>query len=179
MCNCKCTPILSQKGEKGDQGESIVGPQGPAGADGTDGTNGGQIEGTIVVALGTASLTEGETGSKVVLNRAAGSIITLPDTPADGTNYTFMTKTDLSSNNYQINTGVAGLDTFIGYLYGKKGGTADEIFQTASATHIIMNGTTTGGDLGTNVKVSYSGTENKWYVSGWVQGSGALVTPFS
>ena len=169
--NCNCNDINYSRGEKGDTGAT--------GATGTTGATGGQIETTIPVTSGTITLTELQTGGKVILDRAAGSVITLPDTPDDGTNYTFMTKTDLTSNNYQIDAGVNGLDSFYGYVYAKKAGTADEIFQTASATHITMNGTTTGGDIGTNIKMSYDATNNRWFVSGSYQGSGVLATPFS
>nr|WP_298657531.1 hypothetical protein [uncultured Flavobacterium sp.] len=174
MCNCRncrCSSTTVQVGPVGDTGAT--------GAAGATGATGGQIEMTIPITSGTATLLETQTGGKVILDRAAGAIIGLPNTPADGTNYTFITKTDLSSNNYVINAGDAGLDSMFGYVYAKKAGTADEIFQTASATHITMNGTTTGGDVGTNLKLSYDATNNRWYVSGSIQGSGALGTPFS
>lgn len=173
MCNCSSclNNINFSQGEKGDPGAT--------GATGPTGDTGGQIETTIVANTGTLALTEAQSGSKVIFDRAAGVIVTLPDTPADGTNYTFMTKTDLSSNNYVINAGDDGLDSMFGYVYAKKSGTADEIFQTATATAITLNGTTTGGDVGTNIKTSYDATNNRWYVSGSTQGSGALGTPFS
>lgn len=181
MCSCEdcnCNITLSV-GEKGDTG--ATGATGAAGANGTNGATGGQVQDTIIANTGTVTLTEGQTGGKVILDRASGSIITLPDTPADGTNYEFITKTDLSSNNYQIDTGVSGLDTFSGFVFAKKAATADEIFSANGGlyTSITMNGTTSGGDLGTNIKVSYSETENKWYTSGYYYGSGVLVTPFS
>jgi hypothetical protein len=175
MClNCGCTSINFSQGEKGDQGEPGV-----AGTPGAPGATGGQTQATIIANTGTVALTELQTGGKVVLDRAAGSIITLPDAPADGTNYEFITKTDLTSNNYVINVGGAGLDSFNGYLFAKKAATTDEIFNTAGATAITMDGTTTGGDRGTEVKVSYSETENIWYVTGHFFGSGALTSPFS
>lgn len=175
MCdcgNCTCSnSVTYSRGEKGDSGAT--------GATGPSGATGGQIETTIVANTGTVALTEGQTGSKVIFDRASGSIVTLPNTPADGTNYIFETKTDLTSNNYVINTGGLGLDAFNGFVWAKKGGAADEIFNTATGTAITMNGTTTGGDRGTQIKTSYSSSENIWYVSGYTSGSGALITPFS
>lgn len=170
MCTCsKCLSEISYGiGEKGDAGAT-----GPAGA------TGGTTQETIIANTGTVALLEAQTGAKVVFDRASGVIATLPSTPADGTNFTFITKTDLSSNNYQIDAGTAGLDVMNGYLFAKKAATADEIFNTATATHITMNGTTTGGDRGTEVKVSYSSAENIWYVTGHFYGSGALTSPFS
>jgi len=173
-CNCNCGTIQVLQGEKGDTGAT-----GAAGANGTNGATGGQVQDTIIANTGTVALLEAQTGGKVVFDRASGVIATLPDTPADGTNYTFVTKTDLTSNNYQIDAGTAGLDVFNGYLFAKKAATADEIFNTSTATHITMDGTTTGGDRGTEVKVSYSETENIWYVTGHFYGSGALTSPFS
>jgi len=173
MCTCTtCSECFEVTvGPKGDQGEP--------GSTGAPGATGGAIQEIIPATSGTLNLTESQTGGKVVFDRAAGVIVTLPDTPANGTNFDFITKTDLSSNNYIINTGTAGLDTFNGFVWAKKGGAADEIFNTAGGTAITMNGTTSGGDRGTEISVAYISTENIWYVYGYTSGSGALITPFS
>jgi len=164
----------SSKGEKGDPGVA-----GAAGANGAPGATGGQTQATIIANTGTVALTELQTGSKVVLDRLAGSIITLPDTPADGTNYEFITKTELTSNDYVINVGGAGLDVFRGFVKFSVGGSFDTLYTATSSTSITMNGTTTGGYIGTDFKTSYSATENIWYVTGDVRASGAVATPFN
>lgn len=164
----------SSRGEKGDTGAT-----GATGATGTAGATGGTTQATIVANTGTVALLEAQTGSKVVLDRLSGSVITLPDTPADGTNYEFITKTDLTSNNYIINAGIGGFDVFNGAISVSVAGAAGVLYSTAVATIITLDGTATGGDIGTAIKVSYSETENIWYVSGTSRGSGATSTPFS
>lgn len=173
MCNCKCNCGATQVnvGPKGDTGAT--------GETGPQGEPGGQLEQVVKADAGTLTLTPEQTGALVVFDRASGSIVTLPNTPDDGTNYTFQTKTDLSSNNYVINAGTLGLDSFSGYVWAKKAGANDEIFATSAATAITFNGGTKGGDVGGSVHVVYSEDENKWYVSGYTNGAGALATPFS
>ncbi len=177
-CGCPaCGRTTVSVGPKGDPG--ATGETGPQGEPGEDGLPGGAIEGVILATLGELVLTEGQTGGRVIFDRATGVIATLPSTPEDGTNFDFQVKTDLSSNNYVINAGTAGLDSFNGFVYAKKAATVDEIFATTTGTAITLNGTTKGGDIGTIIHVVYSATENKWYVSGYTNGSGALITPFS
>jgi len=156
---------------------SSVGPKGDPGADGASGA----LKPVIVADAATLTLNgPTDSGSLILLDRAAGTIVTLPDTPANGTNYTFQVKTDVTSNNYQINTGVAGLDLLSGYVYNDKAGSLPAIVSPDPAhdTSITMNGSTTGGLVGTNFTLTFDGT-NLWNISGTVRGSGTMTTPFS
>ena len=158
-CSTCGSAIVIPVGEKGDSGSSIAG--------------------VITVATASYTLDPAQTGSLVVLDRAAGSDVTLPTDPATGTYYTFTVATDVTSNDYSVNLGSAG-ENFEGYLFGMKAATAPELFTpSALGTSILsMNGSTTGGLVGTQFSVVYTET-NVWTLSGNFYGTGALANPVS
>lgn len=161
MCSCsgtcaECATITTQKGEKGDPGASIAGVTTPSGP--------------------TYTLGSLETG--VMLNFAAptGLAVTLPTAPADGTYYEITVTKDVTSNSYDILTGSG--DTFSGSLFAMKSGDYPAFSKpTSTDNKISMNGSTTGGLVGTNFRLVYS--SRKWIVSGNTYGSGTLASSFS
>lgn len=161
-CNTCSNEIVIPTGEKGDQG--LPG-----------------ASSAVVVATATYAPTVDISGSSVTLNRAAGIVVTLPEDPAVGTFYDFNVMTSVTSNAYTLNT--SGDDVFLGSVYGNKASTAPELFSANAAlsdTVMSMNGTTTGGLIGTSFRVQYiDATNNIWFVTGLTYGSGSLATPFS
>lgn len=175
MCDCKCKgTIVSSTGPKGDQG--VAGPQGEKGDKGDTGSQG--TDPIINDGNSTLALSSDQTGSTVVLNRAAGSVVTLPSDATIGVNYDFVVGTSVTSNVYSIGTN-DGLSVLTGSVFVKKSAANDTIFSPSSSDDTInMNGTTTGGLIGTafNIKLI---SANNWFVSGYTTGSGTIATPFT
>lgn len=164
MSTCTtCGKVLTPKGEKGDTGH----------------TNSTTPITTVTTA--TVATTASDTGTTYILDRAAGTTVTLADSPPVGTTYTFDVKTVNSAGNYVIETG--GTDVLLGHVTTIDGAGAVELFEPNAAltdTTITFNGTTSGGDLGTRITVTYiDATNNIWWVEGQVVGTAPMVTPFS
>jgi hypothetical protein len=118
-------------------------------------------------------------GSTFLLSRAAGTTITLP-APVPGTNYSFVVITAVTSNSYKIitdagTTFMQGIDTIGFSTLG-----SIENFQGNGTSHISfnMNGTTTGGLIGTQVDCLCI-TSTLWQVNANNFGSGTLATSFA
>jgi len=171
MCvcqNCGCE-ITVQVGEKGDTGATgATGPAGPSGG----------LPDVLIGTTANITLSADDTGGILYPNRSEGIVYTLPDQPAAGTNYTIEPKATAGAGPYVINAGVAGLDVIDGFVYMKVAGAPEVQYLATNATQISMNGTTTGGIIGTSFKLVYDGVDT-WQVSGYMFGSGAIATPFS
>jgi len=175
MCTCsKClNDITFAQGEKGDTGAT-----GAPGTNGTNGTNGtGTLTPVVEMITATVALTAADTGKMIYFNRPAGIVVTLPDTPPDGTNFTFEVIQPLTVLPYTINT-TAG-DTIEGAVFMAKAGAVSTLFAAVPPiTQISMNGSTSGGLVGTSFKMVFDGVDT-WRTSGTIYGSGATITPFS
>lgn len=130
----------------------------------------------------TKSLTEGDSGSIIVLDRAAGITVTLPDDANPGTNYEFVVQTSVTSNGYTIKRN--STKTIIGSLIVDR--YVDVATQTYSrnffsngavASAVVLNGSTTGGLIGTRF-IATAITSGTWFIQGILVGSGAVTTPF-
>ena len=114
-------------------------------------------------------------GRIIEINDADGAV-TLPTITSDtiGAEYTFFIGTD--STDLDIKTD--GTDKFSGTL--AVAGTTTAAFASAVASNdvISMNGTTTGGDAGSNLKIVAIGLA-EYLVSGTLMGSGTVATPFA
>ena len=145
--------------------------------------NGGPVnEQALVTAIGnvaTYAPTAAQSGSSFLLNRAAGTVVTLP-APAAGLKYTFIVLTSVTSNNYKIITS-AGTVFLQGTILVTKAADGTNLATFGDgATHVAvtMNGTTTGGLLGTRLTFEcLSATE--WEVTGFDNGSSTIATPFA
>ena len=129
----------------------------------------------------TASLSEADSGSLVLMDRAAGIVFTLPAACKIGTNYTFIASASVTSNAYKVITG-AGTELLVGALASVDTDTSDAMagFSGNGSTHVAVsaNGTITGGLIGSLWKfVKISSTQ--WSVSGTNRGSGVVATPFA
>ncbi len=130
-----------------------------------------------VIACGAAkTLTASDSGALVLLDTAAGSIVTLP-TPIAGMVFDFAVSVSVTSNSHIIG-GAAG-EFLLGGLQMMIDTTAVSEGQFLDgATHLTLthNGSTTGGLIGTNYRfVGVSATQ--WSVTGLCAGSGTLATP--
>jgi hypothetical protein len=136
----------------------------------------------VISGLGaTRSLNENESGSTIVLDRAAGIVTTLPASANPGTWYEFAVATTVTSNSYKVITG-AGTELLIGEVLSIDTDTSNALagFTANGSTHIAitMNGTTTGGIKGTHFIVKKV-SSTQWVIKGSVQGSGTVATPFA
>jgi phage terminase large subunit-like protein len=115
-------------------------------------------------------------GQTINLSRAAGITVTLP--AATGTNavYTFVVSTSVTSNNNIIKV-ANSTDVMNGSA--AIGGTTAAVFGTLPASDTItMNGSTTGGLVGSYVQITDIAT-GVFLVRASLVGSGTPATPFS
>lgn len=137
-----------------------------------------------ITADATRTMTAEESGSLVLFNKADGIVITLPALSAAniGLWYEFQVNTSVTSNAYKWSTGTQGTDFFVGQVLTVDTDTAASPVAHAGngTTHdnISMSGTTTGGLIGTRVKVTAI-SATQWQVEGVSMASGAVATPFA
>ena len=138
----------------------------------------------VVETITTASktLTKDDCGKQFLLSKADGIMVTLPTSPADagsGWNVTFLVKTSVTSNLYQIVAGTL-TDLYAGGLIAISTSSNKNSHFAPDGTgdnSIEMNGTTKGGLLGTFLTIVSDGTS--WQVHGNLACSGTPATPFN
>ena len=126
------------------------------------------------ITAATATLTDFEAGGLVVVNRAAGCTITLPDATGSGYRYLITTIADQTGDLViqapdasNVMQGVAMTDM------------TGVVFATADTTDTItLNGTTSGGLKGARVELIDVAADT-WHVFVVSEASGTEVTPFS
>lgn len=130
----------------------------------------------INVTASTLTVSEKEHAGKVItLNLAAGQTITLPAASGSGNKFTFFIGTTVTSDTVIQVANAA--DTMAGSVIVD--GTTSTMFQTAATSDTMtLDGSTTGGVLGTQV-VLEDVAANVWMVNGMLNGSGTEATPFS
>jgi hypothetical protein len=128
------------------------------------------------ITSATATLGRNQSGSIIRFDRAAGIVITLP-TAREGLWYDFLVKTAVTSNTYQVVA--AGTTKVSGTLVAPLDDTVSKSFigDGSSDTKVSMNGTTTGGRLGTYFRAYCNGTT--WTINGMNVSSGSVATPFA
>jgi hypothetical protein len=115
-------------------------------------------------------------GQTINLSRAAGSVVTLPAATGSNATYRFVITTAVTSNSYIIKVANA-TDTFNGS--SSVGGTTGSVFSTLPASDTLtMNGSTTGGLVGSYVQVTDIAA-GEFLISAALVGSGTPATPFS
>lgn len=127
----------------------------------------------------TTVLTASQSGSMVLWDAAAGFTITLP-APTIGLQYSFAVATSVTSSNHKLITNTGTVFLYGGVAMGEATGstTLEALFNGSSHVSILMNGTTTGGLIGTAFNVTCT-SATEWLIEGIVAGSGTLATPAS
>lgn len=128
----------------------------------------------------TRTLVEEESGSIILLDKVDGIIATLP-APAIGLVYEFMVTVTVTSNNYKIITNAVTVFLTGSYLEIDTDTANALAGRTGNGTThiaITMNGTTTGGILGTRLKFTCI-SATLWLVEGTMNGSGTVATAFA
>lgn len=133
-------------------------------------------DGISTVTAATLTVTPDSNGQIINLSRAAGVTVTLPAATGSNAVYTFETATSVTSNNNVIQVANA-TDVMNGFA--SVGGTTASVFGTLPASDTItMNGTTTGGLIGSHVQVTDIAA-GYYLVQASLVGSGTPATPFS
>jgi hypothetical protein len=143
--------------------------------------NGANIQGVSVPIIdataATLGLTASQANSIILLDRAAGVTVTLPP-PAIGLNFSFAVKTAVTSNNHKVITD-AGTTLILGGVTMTEAADTNAglgaLFNGTTHVSILMNGTTTGGIIGTFFNLTCV-TATQWVIEGIVAGSGTLAT---
>jgi hypothetical protein len=131
------------------------------------------------------TLNELESGSVALFDATGGGIYTLPSDPTPGTYYDFKVYKTVASDSHKIITGLrgttlalicGGIDMINVNDYTEDGFQITEGSAANRFVSVTMNGTTTGGQVGTNIRVTAL-SKGTWFVTGIVFGSGAMATP--
>ena len=125
------------------------------------------------------SLTAAAHGERVMLlSKADGIVATLPAATGTGVKYTFLVKTTVTSNAYDIKVDSASA-TIDGTAYTlQDGGDTIVAFETAGTSDAVrMDGTTQGGIIGDKVEFIDVGT-NLWHVNVFNSATGTEASPF-
>ena len=138
---------------------------------------------TTISTDATYAITATESGTVFVLAKADGITFTLP-TAAIGLTYEFFVSTSCTSNNYGVDTD--GTDNFEGVMINidkDQAYTSTEALQaiciaSGTQTHIDLNGSTTGGLVGSRFSVTAINTD-RWLVEGMLHGDSNVTTCFS
>lgn len=138
---------------------------------------------TATASLGNINLTAATTlspglheGLIVCMNAAAGFTITLPAATGTGNYYDVLVTTSVTSSNHVVKTG--GSDVLVGTVGVSSTATSVSIGCQSTNSTITMNGTTTGGLIGSWLHFQDIGT-GQWYVDANIVGSGTAATPVS
>lgn len=140
-----------------------------------------QLGDTKIVAAGaTLSVVRATHRGKIItFDQASGSVITLPAATGSGDKYEFVVTTTVGSNSHILKVANAS-DTMAGVLTTATTTTGAGTHEAAGGTDdtITMNGTTTGGIIGTHI-TAQDVAANLWLINGHLVGSGSLATPLS
>jgi len=136
-----------------------------------------QTYGIVTVTSATVTITaDAYLGCRIVLNRAAGVVATLPAATGSGNRYEFILAADATGAH---TVQVVGNDTMMGVAYLGNDAAGASCFYTADTSDTIsLNGTTTGGYKGARIIVDDIAAD-VWAVLVYSEASGTEATPFS
>lgn len=126
----------------------------------------------------TATLTAAQSGALCLFDRAAGIVYTLP-APVVGLWFDFITTVSVTSNNATVITD-AGTTFVLGQAINAVAAGTNTIFYANGTSHVKLqsNGTTSGGLVGSQYRFTCI-SATVWNVSGIINGSGTIITPFA
>ena len=133
------------------------------------------------IGLVNYQLTPDQSGALIIAGDATGSLFTLPS-PVAGMQFEFIYTIAATSNEHKVITKIIASEFLIGSIISASETVAEgmDCFTANGSTHVSvsMNGTTTGGEVGT--RLVFTGlSSTQWAVKGVNQGSGGAVTdPF-
>ncbi|NBW11858.1 MAG: hypothetical protein EBR82_27880 [Caulobacteraceae bacterium] len=134
----------------------------------------------LLAAGATKTLTAADDGKVILLDTAAGSVVTLPASSGSGVRYRFVISTKATSNSHKVQVANAS-DIMQGVVLTLSDNSAAVLGYAAGSSDdtITLNRTTTGStQVGEYIDVIDIAT-NVWAVSGVTASTGAEGTPFS
>lgn len=123
------------------------------------------------------TLTDFDAGTMISLNAAAGLTVTLPAASGSGATYHISVGTTVSSNSYVVQA-ASSSDVINGTLAVSTDAAGVVIPAAASSDTITMNGSTTGGVVGSYIELT-DAKSGQWIVRGGLVSTGTEATPFS
>ena len=129
----------------------------------------------------TASLTITNSNQPILLNTAAGSVVTLPAATGSGARFPIIVSVSTTSNAHKI-LAASSSDYIIGNAYGYSGSTAKVFGSPAATNHSIQmpfTGTQPSGGIIGDQFDFVDIAANLWQCSGFYQGGTTPTTPFS
>lgn len=138
---------------------------------------------TIVTITDSAyTVTKAQSGTTFLLSRAAGIVVTMPDSGDGdiiGNTYTFQILTTASSNAYDIVGGTTdNLLKGAAFMIGAGAGESD-VFNPGGTDHQIdMDAATAGWDEGGTIKLTCIAAD-LWFCHAVLAGTGTMATPFT
>ena len=120
-----------------------------------------------------------QSGALVVFDVASGATVTLPS-PTLGAYFDFQTATTITSGSAKVLTGLS-TEFLLGAISTvNSGATTAQAFAANGTTHrsVNGNGTTTGGIIGDNFRLTAINT-TQWAVSGTMVNTGTAATMFA
>ena len=143
------------------------------------------VSGNAPVVVNAATLTLApatHAGRLVVLSGAtanAGVAITPPAATGTGNVYTIVFGSSVTSNTTTIDAKAgAASDVFYGWLQSYKATTFTPYITASNSNLLTFDGSTTGGIKGDRIQLIDAAT-NVWIVSGFVNQTGTIASPFS
>lgn len=134
-----------------------------------------------VAAGATLTLTSAQAGKNILLNTAAGSVVTLPAATGTGATYKFIVSTTTTSAAHKI-LAASSSDFINGLAFGENAGTAKAFASAAATNHSIQMPFTgsqpSGGFIGDYFEFTDIGA-NLWQCNGMYQAGTTPTTPFS
>ena len=121
----------------------------------------------------TVSLTTGDSGKTLIIDRAAGVTVTLP-TATPGLMYDIVLAATITSNSVTISCATG--ESFVGGVIQSAGTIGN--FGSSVGTILTLNGSTTGGVVGSQLKLVCA-TGGKWIVTGVLLGTETAASPFN
>jgi hypothetical protein len=131
---------------------------------------------TDLVVINQSTYRVTETDFRLALSRAAGSTINLPAATGSGRELEFFVATALTSNAYILDT--SGSDALQGVAWqAADGGSTVVAFESGGVQEIQLNGSTTGGTVGTVIRLVDIAAAT-WHVDIRGSATGTEATPF-
>ena len=132
----------------------------------------------ITTYTASQTLTQSANAGRVtVINAAAGLTITLPAATGTGDVYTIFAAATVTSNNYKIQVANAA-DVLLGGVSISTDVAGVTLLSAATTDTITMSGSTTGGLLGSWVRLT-DAASGQFMLEGFMKSSGTEATPFS
>jgi hypothetical protein len=135
-----------------------------------------------VIACGSATtLTASDSGALVLLDTAAGSVLTLP-TPVAGMQFRVNTTVSVTSNSHIVTVADTTAEFLVGGVISANLTVAasGDFFVADGTTHVTItsNGSTTGGLIGGGFTLTAI-SATQWSIEGLICGSGTNADPFT